>query len=317
MAAKENSDRSALQIGRIALILAAIIAAIAIAVAIFRSTGSGDSSAKDTAATTAAPSPEAAIAELEAKLKKNPDDVEGWQMLGWAFFETGRYAEAATAYRKAVALSPNNAEFSSALGEALVLASDGSSVPVDALTAFEKALAVDPKDPRARYFIGVHKDLSGKTKDALEDWFALLKDTPAGAPWEADLRRTIEQVGARDKIDVSARLAAATPAAPMAPAAGSVATAAIPGPSRDDMAAAAKLPPSEQQQMVRGMVDGLAERLARNPKDADGWIRLMRSRMVLGERDQARAALTSARAAFTGDSAQLARFDQAARELGL
>ncbi len=81
--------------------------------------------------------------------------------------------------------------------------------------------------------------------------------------------------------------------------------------------AAAQLPAGQQDAMVRGMVDGLARRLAASPKDADGWIRLMRAHMVLGEQREAGAALTSARAAFAGDAAQQARFGDAAKALGV
>jgi len=69
--------------------------------------------------------------------------------------------------------------------------------------------------------------------------------------------------------------------------------------------------------MVRAMVDGLAARLRQNPRDADGWIRLMRSRMVLNDPAAARAALRSGLAAFAGDAAVQARLRDAARELGI
>src|SRR3546814_5738329 len=65
----------------------------------------------------------------------------------------------------------------------------------------------DLKEPRARYFLAVKKDLAGEHRGAIDDWFALLADTPQGAPWEPDLRRTIEQVGAIHKIEVKSRLA--------------------------------------------------------------------------------------------------------------
>ncbi|MCJ8155878.1 tetratricopeptide repeat protein [Sphingomonas sp. LaA6.9] len=316
MAAAGSSKDDGANIGRISLILAAIIAVVAIGFAIARSTGLLDSAPETPAATTQQTTAEQAIAQLEARLKEKPDDVEGWQMLGWSFFETGRYAEAATAYRKAIALSPNNGELWSALGEALVMAGSDKQMPADAVKAFETAIAKSAQDPRARYFLAVNKDLKGDHKGAIDDWFALLKDTPAGAPWEADLRRTIEQVAEREKIDVRARLAAITPA-PAPAGTPEVATDAIPGPSREQMAAATKLPPGQQEAMVRGMVDGLAARLAQNPRDVDGWIRLMRSRMVLGEGVQAKAALDTALKTFGNAPAERDRLLAAAKELGV
>lgn len=303
---------------RIILGLALVIAIIAIGAAIWkRSTGT----APETAAATPAVAPQAdvkdLISRLEAKLKENPDDAEGWRMLGWSFFETGRFAEAATAYRRATALAPDNADYWSSLGEALVLAGSGD-VPPDAANAFAKALAHDPKDPRARYFMAVQRDMKGDSKGAIADWLALLADTPAGAPWETDLRRTIEQVGAREKIDVAAQLAAVRPAPALpSPGAASVATAAIPGPSREQMAAASKLPPGQQEAMIQGMLDSLAAKLKANPRNADGWIMLMRSHMQLGQTRQAADALKSGRAAFSDDQVQAARLTAAARELAI
>ena len=75
--------------------------------------------------------------------------------------------------------------------------------------------------------------------------------------------------------------------------------------------------PSQQDEMARGMVARLASRLEQNPRDADRWIMLMRARMVLNDPAGAKQALAGAKAAFKGDSVQLARFDDAARTLGL
>jgi tetratricopeptide (TPR) repeat protein len=89
------------------------------------------------------------IAKLEAKLKADPENAEGWRMLGWSYFQTERYAEAATALKKATRLDPDHAETFSFLGEALVLASDSEGGSPDAQAAFDRALQLDPKDARA------------------------------------------------------------------------------------------------------------------------------------------------------------------------
>ena len=68
--------------------------------------------------------------------------------------------------------------------------------------------------------------------------------------------------------------------------------------------------------MIRGMVDGLAARLAANPRDLDGWLMLARSYRVLGETDKAQAALQSASTVFADDAGRQ-RIDAAAAELGL
>ena len=140
-------------------------------------------------------------------------------------------------------------------------------------------------------------------RGVIGDWLALLQETPPGAPWEQDLRRTIEQVGKINGIDVAARLAAVKQPArhPLAPTAGG----AIPGPSAAEMRAAATLPPHQQDAMVQTMVASLEVKLAANPGNVDGWIMLMRSRMTLGEAAKASAALKAAVAANPGEAARL------------
>ena len=219
------------------------------------------------------------IAGLEAKLKANPDDAEGWRMLGLAFFEVQRFAESATAYKRAVALTPTKADAWSNLGEALVMAGTGN-LPADAKAAFTTALARNPKDVRSRYFLAVAKDIAGDHNGAINDWIALLKDSPPDAPWQADVRSLIAEVAAKQKIDVKARLAA-IPGSP-------------PPPSAD-----------AQNAMIASMVDGLAKKLETNPKDVDGWVMLIRSYTALGRKADTTRALKSAIAANPASATQL------------
>jgi cytochrome c-type biogenesis protein CcmH len=251
------------------------------------------------------------LAALEADAKANPDNAAGWQRLGFAYFDAGRYADAARAYGKATEAAPRNAVLWSSLGEALVMASEDNPMPTRALVAFRKAAELDPKDPRARYFLAVSRDLQGNHKGAIDDWLALLADTPPGAPWEADLKRTIEQVGKINDIEVASRMAAITQKQPTAthPAFG-----AIPGPSKEQLAAAGSIPPGEQRAMAEGMVARLESKLASDPKNVDGWIMLMRSRKTLGQDAAATKALEQAVAANPSRKAEL---EQAAGQLGV
>lgn len=304
--------------GRIALIVAVVIAVISIAYNVLRDRDPKVEDAASAVASTPDQSldADAVIRDLEGRVKANPADAEGWQRLGWAYFSSGRYADAANAYRRATKLAPDNATFWSSLGEAVVMASEHDPMPEEAAKAFDRAVALDPKEPRARYFLAVRKDLKDDHEGAIRDWLALLADTPPGAPWETDLRRTIEQVGKIHKIDVSKRLAAIKPAtAPHPPIGGmSVAIAAIPGPSREQMQAASQLPKGQQDAMIEGMVSGLEGKLKANPGNVDGWIMLMRSRMTLGETAKAAAAYKAARDANPG---QAGRIRDEARLLGV
>lgn len=219
------------------------------------------------------------IAAIEARVKAAPDDAEAWRMLGVSFSEAGRFGEAATAFKRATQLVPAKAESWSNYGEALVLAGQGD-VPPDAKAAFTAALERDAKDVRARYFLAVARDIAGDHRGAIEDWFALLKDSPADAPWQNDVRGLIEQTASKEKIDVKARLAT-LPALPV-------------GLDSARGQAVKDLPADQQKAMIASMVDGLAQRLKRSPTDVEGWTMLMRSYAALDRKDEARTALAAA-----------------------
>ena len=259
------------------------------------------------------------LEELERLAESTGDDAALWQRLGFARFDASDFSGAAEAYRKALAIDGEQAVLWSAMGEALVMASERDPLPPEALAAFRKAIALDAQDPRARYFLAVKRDLDGDHEGAIADWLALLRDTPPGAPWEADLARTIEQVATINSIDVEARLRSAQEArgqvfAQAGSAQGLSAGNAIPGPSAAQIQAAGGIPPGEQRQMAEGMVASLEGKLAANPANIEGWVMLMRSRLALDQPDRARKALSDAIAANPGSAERLR---QEAELLGL
>ena len=265
---------------RLILIVAALVATVSVGVITLRPKPAPEPAAANNTPANTPPDIGQMIAAIEARLKTSPDDVEGWRMLGLAFSQTQRFAESATAYKRAAQLAPDKAENWSNLGEALVMASKGD-VPPDAKAAFATAFARDPKDVRARYFLAVSKDIAGDHKTAINEWIALLKDSPPGAPWEADVIALINQVGTKEKIEVASRLAA-------------IGRSATPAVSTKD-----------QDAMIASMVDGLAQKLKANPKNVEGWIMLMRSYSSLGRTKEMQAALASALAANPADAATI------------
>jgi cytochrome c-type biogenesis protein CcmH len=262
------------------------------------------------------------IRRLATRLVQNPNDVAGWRTLGWSYASIGQFSEAADAYAKAIELSPGAAEIRSARIEVLVKSADGM-VTADARDAIEETLRVDPKDARARFFKGLAKEQDGDKTSALAEWTELLKGVNSDEPWVVDLKNRISELERNPDFD-AARAAPSKPGTagglldalrtsrrpPMSPAIEK-------GPSQEDVRAAEAMPPGDRAAMIQGMVDSLARRLEQSPRDADGWIKLIRSRVVLGEADLAKGALARGLAVFADDKQEQDRIAAAAQQLGL
>jgi len=312
----------------IALALAALVAAGALSYSLFFR-GGGAPAANEAAATngaTAADSSqelarfEAMMTRLQQRVRENPDDHEGWHLLGMAYRGMERFPDAAQSFRRAMELQPRNADYTAYLAEMLLIGatSGGRPPPPESEQLFRRALELQPGNPQARFYLATIRNERGDHRGAVDDLIALLRDAPAGEVWPQQVRTAAIAIAQRNNIDITGRLPAAPagPAAPTTPAP-SVATAAIPGPTPDQMRAAGAMTPTQQKAMGREMVDRLAARLRANPRDANRWIMLMRSRMVLEDRNGAAEALRSALGAFQNDAATQATLRQAARELGV
>lgn len=283
--------------------LAAVLLVVTIVYASFRDRGPRPE-ANVTAAADSAPS----IESLDQAAQARPDDPDAWARLAMAHYDRDEYPQAVAALEHATALAPTRANLWSLLGETRIYASS-DPMPPAAVEAFRKALALDPKNPVARYFMAVRRDLAKDHDGAIADMLDLLRDTPPGAPWESNLRRTIEQIGQINHIEVASRLAAIRP-----PAATAEASAPLPGPDADQIRDAARLSPSDQDSMARGMVESLEGKLKADPKNVPGWIMLIRSRMTLGEPAKASAAL---QAAVAANPEAKDRLESEARSLGV
>jgi cytochrome c-type biogenesis protein CcmH len=258
------------------------------------------------------------IRRLAARLLQNPKDVQGWRTLGWSYLNLGRFTEASEAYAKAIELSPGDTEIRSARIEALVRSADGV-VTTDAKSAIEDTLKIDPKNAHARFFRGLEKEQEGDKTSALTDWREVLRDADSNESWVPDLKNRISELERVLGADPAVRT---TGAAKPAVAGGSLETSPMApgiekGPSPQDVKAAEAMAPTDRSAMIRGMVDRLANRLEKSPRDADGWIKLIQSRMVLGETELAKQALAHGIEAFTDDTEQRDRIVIAAQKLGL
>ncbi|MEI8146665.1 MAG: c-type cytochrome biogenesis protein CcmI [Alphaproteobacteria bacterium] len=236
------------------------------------------------------------ISRIETHLAANPEDGRGWEVLAPVYMQMGRYADAVRARANALRILGVDADREADLAEAMTSLAQGV-VTAEAKAGFFRALARDPGHPKAVFFIGLAAEQDGKPADALKIWSDLLAGSPAGAPWIDLLRTEITRLGG-------------TPPQPTQP------TPPASGPGSAAGNAIAALPPTEQMQMIRGMVEGLAARLATDGSDFEGWMRLIRAQVVLGETDKARAALSEARRLFAQDAEKIDRLAGLARDLG-
>ncbi len=246
--------------------------------------------------------------KLRARLAASPQDAEGWRMLGWSSFNTQNYEAAVEAFTKALALQPANLEFKASLAEAMVQAEKGIVLP-NAKSLFTDVIGSDPTNQQARFYLALALEQAGADGEALKAWQALVRDAASDVPWRAEAEQHIAALGQKTGTDVSADLKSGKIA--------TIQTGIAPDISKDQVAAVQALPAEDQQAMIAGMVERLASRLKSTPKDAEGWVKLIRARSVMNDQAAARAALTDALLIFAEGSPERDGIVSAARELGI
>ncbi|MFL5237648.1 MAG: tetratricopeptide repeat protein [Rhizomicrobium sp.] len=139
------------------------------------------------------------IAALAQRVRARPNDARGWTLLGRGYLTLGDTADAAGAFKRAISAADpaDRAPLYSAYGEALTLSAEGS-VSDEAQTAFEAALAQNPKDLAARYYLGVAYAARRKDGRALALWESLLADAPPDATWREGLVDRIAALRSRN-----------------------------------------------------------------------------------------------------------------------
>ena len=230
------------------------------------------------------------VSQVEAHLARNPNDGAGWDVLAPVYARLGRFDDAVGARKKALTLIGPTAAREADLGEAETAAANGV-VTAEAKAAFERAVARDRHEAKARYFLGLAAEQDGKGEDAAAIWRALLADAPSGAPWVGFVREALARV--------------------------SGASLALAGPNTGDIAAASNMSDDERRDMIRGMVARLADRLHGDGADVEGWLRLVRAYVVLGDRDKAKDAAADAKRALGERPDAIKRIDDLVKGLGL
>lgn len=135
----------------------------------------------------------AEIDALAASLMAEPANPRGWSVLGQAYIATGRYTEAVIAFENAIDLVPEAAGLHALLGQAHMLAAQGRMTPA-AREAVDRALDLDPTEPRARFFAAEALFQQGEVEAAIAAWQALLDDGPPDAGYRAMVERRLDVI---------------------------------------------------------------------------------------------------------------------------
>lgn len=223
---------------------------------------------------------DAMVVQVEGYLKDNPNDGHGWETLAPIYMRLGKYKDSVRAWQNAIANLGDSADREENLGESIVATANGL-VTNEAKKAFDKALSIDHENVAARFYIGLAAKQGGRRDEAAKIWGDLIHSASPDAEWTDTVR------------DALARL--------------------------DEPSAAAtdNSSPSDKSQtaMIQSMVDGLAARLKTDSGDIEGWLRLVRSYAVLGDRDKADAAVADARTALATDSEKSIRLEKGLKNL--
>ena len=131
-----------------------------------------------------------AIAQLEAELRRNPDQAEGWRLLAQAYQRENQAAKARDAYAKAVKLAPDAADIATEAAQARALADDKRLFDAEAIALLQRALQLEPDNQRARWFLGIAQRQAGDNVAAAATWEPLLARVDAATA--SSLRKEID-----------------------------------------------------------------------------------------------------------------------------
>jgi len=204
-----------------------------------------------------------AVAAIEARLAETPDDVRGWEVIAPVYLQTARYDDAVRAYRRIYELTPVTADSQTNLAQALILQNGGTMTP-EAQTLLADAVASDASAVRPRFYLASEATRLGRFEEAVGLWTALLALGSGTEEWYQAAQGGLNAARAGEA-------GASTGMAPVDPA---------------------------QQEMIRAMVSGLAQRLDSEGGTLEEWTQLVRARLVLGETEAAQAAYDAAKIAY-------------------
>src|SRR5262249_30652947 len=136
------------------------------------------------------------VARVEARLRTNPGDGQGWDVIAPVYLRLERFRDAAEAFRRAIDLNGESPRRLSSLAESTVLANDGI-VTGPARKADQRLLELEPGRMEARFGLALAKEQDGDFEEAEAAYRTLMEDAPEHAPWRQFITERLEAIAAR------------------------------------------------------------------------------------------------------------------------
>lgn len=249
------------------------------------------------------------IARVESRLQTNPNDARGWDVIAPIYLRRKDYRKAAGAYQRAIELNGESPRRLAQYAEAILGATNGL-VNDNVKSAYERLLKLRPDYYPAKFWLAVRHEQEGNRGKAAEAYSKLLGDTKLPGQMRPMIRQRLAEVSVGQ-----APAAKPDTTAPKTPESSNAGRA--PELSKEARESMATLTPQQQQQRIRQMVDGLAERLRSDGGELGEWQRVIRSYIVLGDQAKAAEALKDARAALAAKPEEIKQLNAYAKSLPL
>ncbi len=245
--------------------------------------------------------PDPEMADLMAKLRQavadRPGDITGLALLARNEAALGNLGAATKAQAQLIAAKGSTATGQDhALLAEIMIRLAGGYVSPEAEAELIRALELEPANGMARYYSGLMFAQGDRADRAFTMWRGLLEDSAADDPWVEPIRAQIAEIATRAGVKYDFP----------GPA----------GPTAEQVDEAADMAPEDRLAMIKGMVEGLSDRLASQGGPVEDWARLITSLGVLGDMAQARAIYAEAQGAFAGRASDLEVLQAAAAAAG-
>lgn len=250
------------------------------------------------------------VEQLRKTANARSNDAQGQGLLAQHEANLGNFKAAYDAKKNYIDIMSGDLEPQDygELAELMIMAAGGYVSP-EAEALLDQTLSMDPRNGPARYYWGLMQGQLNRPDIAFRVWIDALRQGPKGAPWIQGIEAQIEEMAFRAGVEYR----------PITPPGGApnVQVPALAGPSEADISAAQEMDTADRQEMIRGMVSRLSDRLATEGGSAEEWAQLIGALAVMGDIERAKAIYTEAKTRFAADEASMAVISAAASNAGL